>query len=51
MLFYRTNVDNKVMLGKPKQQRSQDRINKILDAAELILEQGALSAVTIAKSI
>ena len=37
------------MLGKPKQQRSQDRINKILDAAELILEQGALSAVTIAK--
>ena len=37
------------MLGKPKQQRSQDRINKILQAAELILEHESTDALTIAK--
>ena len=37
------------MLGKPKQQRSQDRINKILQAAESILEHESTDALTIAK--
>ena len=37
------------MLGKPKQQRSQDRINKILQAAESILEYESTDALTIAK--
>ena len=37
------------MLGKPKQQRSQDRINKILQTAELILEHESTDALTIAK--
>ena len=37
------------MLGKPKQQRSQDRINKILQTAESILEHESTDALTIAK--
>ena len=37
------------MLGKPKQKRSQDRINKILQAAESILEHESTDALTIAK--
>jgi len=37
------------MLGKPKQQRSQERINKILQAAESILEHESTDALTIAK--
>lgn len=37
------------MLGKPKQQRSQDRINKILQAAESILEHESTDSLTIAK--
>ena len=37
------------MLGKPKQQRSQDRINKILQAAESISEHESTDALTIAK--
>ena len=30
------------MLGKPKQKRSQDRINKILQTAESILEHESI---------
>ena len=37
------------MLGKPKQKRSQDRINKILQTAESILEHESTDALTIAK--
>ena len=37
------------MLGKPKQQRSQDRINKILQTAESILEHESTDVLTIAK--
>ena len=37
------------MLGKPKQKRSQDRINKILQTAESILEHEPTDALTIAK--
>ena len=37
------------MLGKPKQKRSQDRINKILQTAESILEHDSSDALTIAK--
>jgi len=37
------------MLGKPKQKRSQDRINKILQAAESLLEHESTDALTIAK--
>ncbi len=37
------------MLGKPKQKRSQDRINKILQTAESILEHESIDALTIAK--
>ena len=37
------------MLGKPKQKRSQDRINKILQTAESILENESTDALTIAK--
>ena len=37
------------MLGKPKQKRSQDRINKILQTAESILEDESTDALTIAK--
>ena len=37
------------MLGKPKQKRSQDRINKILQTAESILEHESTDALTIDK--
>jgi len=37
------------MIQKPKQKRSEDRINKILDAAEIILNEEPLTALTIAK--
>ena len=37
------------MLGKPKQKRSQDRINKILQTAESILEHESTDALAIAK--
>ena len=37
------------MLGKPKQKRSQDRLNKILQTAESILEHESTDALTIAK--
>ena len=37
------------MILPAKQQRSLERINKILDAAELILEQGTVLDLTIAK--
>ena len=37
------------MIGKAKQQRSLDRINKILQTAESILEHESTEALTIAK--
>ena len=37
------------MIGKPKQQRSLNRINRILQAAESILEHESIDALTIAK--
>tara|TARA_B110001454_G_scaffold218130_1_gene245229 strand:+ start:978 stop:1574 length:597 start_codon:yes stop_codon:yes gene_type:complete len=37
------------MMQKPKQKRSEDRINKILDTAEIILNEEPLTALTIAK--
>ena len=49
IVIFRTNVDNKRMILPAKQQRSLDRINKILDTAELILEHEPLSALSIAK--
>ena len=36
------------MLGKPKQKRGLDRINKILDSAESILSNGSIDLLTIA---
>lgn len=37
------------MIQKPKQKRSENRINKILDTAEIILNEEPLTALTIAK--
>ena len=37
------------MMQEPKQKRSEDRINKILDAADDILRQESIAALTIAK--